>query len=98
MQRRRIVYAPDARLDRINIARWLTREASPEVARRFDRRIREAIQSLEYGSERGTVRDESLGLRVIGVLPTVTVAFSVGADAVTVHRILHNGQNWLRST
>lgn len=78
----------------MNTARWLTLRASPEVARRFDRRIRDAIQSLEYASERGTVRDENLGLRIIGILPTVAIAFSVTEEAVTVHRILYLGQNW----
>ena len=95
MQSRRVIYAPDARQDRVRLAQWLTRQASSEVARRFDRRIREAIQRLEYASERGTVRDEETGLRVIGVLPTVSVAFSVGVDAVIVHRVLYNGQNWV---
>lgn len=94
MRKRRVVYAPDARRDRASIARWLTRQASPEVARRFDQRIRDAIQGLEYASERGTLRDDRLGLRLIGILPTVAVAFSVKEDAVTVHRILYHGQNW----
>ena len=96
MRKRRIVYAPAATRDRADIARWLSRQASPEVARRFDQRIRSAIKGLEYGSERGTVRDTRSGLRVIGILPTVSVAFSVGEDAVTVHRILSHGQNWTK--
>jgi hypothetical protein len=28
-------------------------------------------------------------------LPTVSIAFSVTEDAVTVHRVLYNGQNWI---
>jgi toxin ParE1/3/4 len=95
MQRRRIIYAPDARYDRAKLAQWLTRNASSTVARRFDRRIQDAVKKLEYGSERGTVRDETIGLRVIGILPTVSIAFSVGEDTVTVHRVLYNGQNWM---
>ncbi|ODT81069.1 MAG: hypothetical protein ABS76_13315 [Pelagibacterium sp. SCN 64-44] len=94
MRRRQIVYAPDARQDRVNITRWLTLRASAEVARRFDHRIRNAVHSLEYASERGTVRDDHLGLRIIGILPTVSIAFSVTEDAVIVHRILYLGQSW----
>jgi len=97
MRSRRIVYAPEARRDRENIARWLTQRASSEIARRFDHRIRDAIRRLEYASERGTVRDERLGLRLIGILPTVAIAFSVSEDAVIVHRILYQGQNWTGS-
>lgn len=97
MRRRQIVYAPDARRDRASIARWLTLRASPDVARRFDHRIRDAIRGLEYASERGTLRDERLGLRLIGILPTVAVVFSVTEDTVTVHRILYQGQNWTPS-
>lgn len=95
MQRRRIIYAPDARYDRVRLAQWLTRNASSAVARRFDRRIQDAVKKLEYASERGTVRHEAIGLRVIGILPTVSIAFSVSEDAVTVHRVLYNGQNWI---
>lgn len=94
MRRRRVVYAPEARRDLENIGRWLTLNASAAVALRFVDRVRHAIGKLEYASERGTLRDEQRGLRLIGILPTVSIAFSVEDEAVVVHRILHNGQDW----
>jgi len=94
MRRRRIRYTTIAQTELINIGRWLSRVASERVARRFTSRIRAAIQKLEFASERGSLRDEKHGLRVIGLLPTVTITFTVEEDTVTIHRILHNGQDW----
>lgn len=94
MRKRRVVYSPAAQKDLVVIARWLALRASAQVARRFDTRIRDAVRTLEYASERGTLRDEQLRLRVIGILPSVSAAFSVEEDAVTIHRILSHGQNW----
>lgn len=95
MRKRWVLYTVPARDDLTNIGRWLARNASEAVARRFVGRIRLAIRELQYASERGTVREGGRGIRIIGILPTVGVAFSVDEDAVHVHRILHNGQNWL---
>lgn len=40
------------------------------------------------------MRDDALQIRVIGILPTVAIAFTVEEDTVIIHRILHNGQDW----
>ena len=94
MRKRRIVYTHASIQDRSDISEWLVSKASRDVARRFDRRIVGRIKGLQYGSERGTVRDDALQIRVIGILPTVAIAFTVEEDTVIIHRILHNGQNW----
>ncbi len=50
------------------------------TAYRYDRRIRAFCERLDYGSERGTPRNDlRLGLRVIGFERRVTVAFTVRA-------------------
>ena len=51
-------------------------------------------RALEYGAERGTIRNAQRGIRMIGILPTVSVAFLVTEDAVAINRILYNGENW----
>ena len=92
MQRRRIIYAPDARYDRVRLGQWLTRNASSAVARRFDRRIQDAVKKLEYASERGTVRSNR---------PACYRHLADGQYRVQrnrgrgVHRVLYNGQNWI---
>ena len=52
------------------------------------------LATLEYGAERGTIRNAQRGIRMIGILPTVSVAFLVTEDAVAINRILYNGENW----
>lgn len=94
MRRRTIRYSATAIDDLRRIAALLSRVASVEVSRRFVVRIRERVRTLEYGAERGTVRDAQRGIRMIGVLPTVSVAFVVTEDAVAINRILYNGENW----
>jgi len=95
MQRRIVGYSPAARNDLIRIGRWVARRTSGTVAKRFVARIRERIRKLDYAAERGTVREGTRNVRIIGILPTVAIAFSVEEDAVMVHRILYNGQNWV---
>ena len=94
MRRRTLRYSPTAIDDLRRIAVLLSRIASVEVSRRFLARIRERIRTLEYGAERGTIRNAQRGIRVIGILPTVSVAFVVTEDAVTINRILYNGESW----
>ena len=92
MRRRTIRYSATAIEDLRRIAALLSRVASVDVS--FIVRIRERIRTLEYGAERGTMRNAQRGIRMIGILPTVSVAFLVTEDAVAINRILYNGENW----
>ena len=94
MRRRTIRYSAVAIEDLRRIAALLSRAASVDVSRRFVVRIRQRIRTLEYGAERGTIRNAQRGIRMIGILPTVSVAFLVTEDAVAINRILYNGENW----
>jgi plasmid stabilization system protein ParE len=94
MRRRTIRYSAAAIDDLRRIAALLSRVASVEVSRRFVMRIRQRIRTLEYGAERGTIRNAERGIRMIGILPTVSVAFLATEDAVAINRILYNGENW----
>ena len=95
MRKRAIHYAPEARYDLVQLGAFLSRNVSAAVSRRFLTRIRAAIRKLEYASERGTIRVPDRGIRVIGILPTVSISFDVDEDTVTIHRVLYNGQNWV---
>ena len=95
MRKRAIRYATEAQYDLVHLGGFLSRNASADVSRRFLSRIRAAIRKLEYASERGTIRVPDRDIRVIGILPTVSVSFDVDEDTVTIHRVLYNGQNWV---
>lgn len=95
MQRRQIVISDLAQRDLEKIADWLTSEASLTLATRYVARIRDRLKALEYGAERGTVRSHpARGLRVVGLLRSVSVAFTVDDQSVRIIRIFHGGQDW----
>lgn len=95
MRKRRVELSPEALQDMEAIGLWLTEAASSVVARRYLARLRKRLSSLAYGSERGTVHDNlSSGLRMIGITATVSVAFRVKDDRVTVLRVVYGGQDW----
>jgi len=94
MKRRKIVLLDSAEADLSEIAAWLVEVASREAAMRYIGRVRRRIQSLEYGSERGSIRNEVSGLRVIGMMPSISVAFVVDSDEVVIYRVLYHGRRW----
>lgn len=95
MKRRHVIYAEDAAGDLDRIYEFIADSTSATIADRYDRRIRAFCEGLEYGSERGTRRDDVRPeLRVIGFERRITVAFIVEADRVAILRIFYGGSNW----
>ncbi|CCV03907.1 conserved exported hypothetical protein [Mesorhizobium metallidurans STM 2683] len=65
------------------------------TADRYDQRIRAFCERLEYGSERGTRRDDVRPEpRVIGFERRVTVAFIVESERVVILRVFYGGADW----
>lgn len=95
MKHRRIRYSPAAERDLEHISDWLADVASENTAIRYIRQIKRRVETLEHASERGTLRDQQTGLRVIGILASVSIAFTVNDDAVTIQRVIYGGQDWL---
>jgi plasmid stabilization system protein ParE len=93
MRRRKVELQESARKDLVAITLWLREVASTTVASRYVARIRKRLMSLQYGGERGTIRDDVTQIRIIGIMPSVSIAFTVDEDAVLVHRVLYRGQN-----
>lgn len=93
MQERRIQYLESAIVDLENLSSWLLEVASERVADRYIDRIRERIATLRFGGERGTIRDDTDGVRLIGILKSITVAFVVEPESVKIVRILYRGQD-----
>jgi plasmid stabilization system protein ParE len=93
MRHRRVILLASAETDLFAIEDWLTEVASAIVAERFVDRIVRHLEKLEYASERGTIRNENTGLRLIGLIDGISVAFIVDSEIVAIHRILYRGQN-----
>lgn len=97
MKHRVVIYMPEAGDDLDWIYDTITRASSVNAANRYDERIRAFCERLEFGSERGTLRNDVLpGLRVIGFERSASVAFVVEADQVVILRIFYGGANWER--
>jgi len=93
MRHRRVILLASAENDLFSIEDWLTEVASPAVAERYVDRIVRHLEKLEYASERGTVRNEKTGLRLIGLMDGISVAFIVNSESVSIQRVLYRGQN-----
>lgn len=94
MRERRVVYLPLAREDLRRIGQWITHRVSKRFAKGYLARIRDRIETLCNGSERGTLRDDvRQGTRVIGIMKSITIAFTVTERDVIVLRVFYGGQD-----
>jgi toxin ParE1/3/4 len=68
--------------------------AGPEIAGKYVGGLYELIGGLATFAERGTVREGRIpGLRVIGYRRSVSVAFVVEKDEVTILGVFRRGKN-----
>ncbi|RAK67581.1 type II toxin-antitoxin system RelE/ParE family toxin [Phenylobacterium kunshanense] len=94
MNRRRVVFSPEAQADLLDLYEWIADAASPETAMAYIARVEQFISGFEIGAERGGRRDDVRpGLRTIGFERRLTIAFVVGED-VTILRVFYGGRNW----
>ncbi|MCJ2012385.1 type II toxin-antitoxin system RelE/ParE family toxin [Methylobacterium sp. J-076] len=95
MKRRQILYTAEAATDLDAIYDLIAEGSDPRVAVRYEQRIRTFCDALEYGAERGSLRDDVRpGLRIIGLERRVTVAFTVEGERVVILRIFYRGRDW----
>ena len=95
MRRRAVIYTPDAGNDLDRIYNIIAEASSAITADRYDSRIRAFCERLDYGSERGTLRDDVRpDLRVVGFERRVTVALIVEPERVVILRLFYGGANW----
>ncbi|MDP3524328.1 MAG: type II toxin-antitoxin system RelE/ParE family toxin, partial [Hoeflea sp.] len=77
MNRRDVVFAPEARADVLALYEWISAKAGPETALAYIGRIERYLNGFDLASERGRARDDiRTGLRVIGFERRVTIAFT----------------------
>lgn len=95
MKRRAVIYALEAGGDLDRIYDIIAEASSAITADRYDQRIRAFCERLEYGSERGTRRDDvRQELRIIGFERRVTIAFIVESERVVILRVFYGGADW----
>lgn len=97
MKRRVVRYALTAADDFDWIYDVIAGASTPLTAARYEQRLRDYCDGLDYASECGTRRDDVRpGLRIVGFERRVTVAFTVEEDTVTILRLFYGGADWER--
>ncbi|APH72822.1 type II toxin-antitoxin system RelE/ParE family toxin [Aquibium oceanicum] len=95
MRRRRLVIAPEAEADLVEIEEQLLRVASSRTTNAFLGRIFAFLGGLQTASERGHRRDDiRRRLRIIGFERRLTIAFAVHEDRVDILRVFRAGRDW----
>ena len=90
----RLVFAPEARDDLRGLYLFMAGRDGEDRAMAYIERIEAHCRAFADFPERGTRRDDLLpGLRITGFERRVTIAFHVGADTVTIDRILYGGRD-----
>jgi toxin ParE1/3/4 len=91
----RVVFAPEAERQLIELYEHLAAKASAEIADHYTEAIVQACESLRTLPIRGTSRgDIRPGLRTFGFRRRVTIAFEVSGEIVTVLGIFYAGQDF----
>lgn len=91
---RRIVWAPKARLDLLDVWRYFARVASPDIADKLLRELRSAADRLGERPLLGRAREEILpGLRSVRVHP-YAIFYRVTDVAIEIVRVLHERRNF----
>ncbi|HEX7727566.1 MAG TPA: type II toxin-antitoxin system RelE/ParE family toxin [Terracidiphilus sp.] len=91
---RRVVFAPEANAQLVDLYAYLARKASPAIAERYVSGIIDACERLTRFPMRGTERsDVRPGLRVVGYKRRTAIAFAVQEREVVILGVFYGGQD-----
>jgi toxin ParE1/3/4 len=94
VQRRKVVFSPEAQTDLQRLYDYIADNSSPTTALRYVERIEAYCGRFDIASERGSRRDDIRpGLRIVGFERRLAIAFHVNATTVTIDRILYGGRD-----
>lgn len=94
MQRREVVFSPEARADLEYLYDYIAERSGPTRAIAYLERIEAFCRRFDLASERGMRRNDIRpGLRIVGFERRVTIAFHVDEDTVTINRVLYGGRD-----
>lgn len=91
-----VSFAPEAEAQLLALFRYITSEASPDIADRYVGAIIEHCEKLEDFPLRGSPREDIRpGLRATAFRRRVTIAYSVIDNDVTILGIFYGGQDFV---
>ena len=95
MRERRLVYAPAAQSDLVEIHAFIATVSSDEIASGYIDRIEAYCATFALAAARGALRDDLLpGLRIVGFERRITIAYRLDDETVTFLRFFYGGQDW----
>jgi toxin ParE1/3/4 len=90
-----VIFSPEAEAHLTGIYSHIAEKASPTIAARFTAAILNYCEGFETFPQRGTKRDDLRpGLRTVGFRRSVTIAFNVTPNEVTIIGIFYGGQDY----
>jgi toxin ParE1/3/4 len=90
----KVVFAPEARDDLLDIYDFVADQAGPMTAFGYVERVQAYCLGLGDFPERGRRRDDLRpGLRTVGFERRVLIAFHVTGALVTIDRVLYGGRD-----
>jgi toxin ParE1/3/4 len=93
VERRNVVFSPEALGDLTSLYDYIAADSGPSRAIAYIDRIEDYCARFDMSAQRGTRRDDIRpGLRVVGFERRVTIAFHVDPATVTIDRILYGGR------
>ena len=91
----RVVFAPEAQTQLLELYRHIEVAASPMIAERYTHAIITYCESFEQFPLRGTRRDDiRKGLRITNYKKRAVIAFDVDGDCVSILGIYYGGQDY----
>ena len=91
----RVVFAPEAEEQLLELYRHIAVAASPDIAARYTHAIVAYCESLEQFPLRGTKRDDiRQGLRITNYKKRAVIAFNVDSDCVSILGVYYGGQDY----
>lgn len=95
MKTRVVVFAPEARVDLLQLHDWLANAASPAIALKYVERLETYCDGFRTAGELGHRRDDLRpGLRIAGFEKRITIALAADDERVTILRLFYGGRNW----
>ncbi|NJR44254.1 type II toxin-antitoxin system RelE/ParE family toxin [bacterium] len=91
----RVVFAPEAEEQLLELYRYIAVAASPDIAARYTDAIIAYCESLRQFPLRGTRRDDvRKGLRITNYKKRAVIAFAVEDDCVSIIGVYYGGQDY----
>lgn len=91
----RVVFAPEAEAQLLELYRYIALAASPDIALRYTDAVVAYCEGLETSPHRGARRDDIRpGLRMTNYKGRCVIAFAVSADLVSIVGVFYGGQDY----